>query len=84
MNAAQIQALPDGRAVHTRIEPFGCVTVYKIKPADTLFDLAEAFRVNGASLTLYQWNASVVGRNPNLIRPGQVIIVDPTGRVTAS
>jgi nucleoid-associated protein YgaU len=40
--------------------------------------------VHGAYLTLYQWNQSVVGQNPDLILPGQVVIVDPTGKVSTT
>lgn len=59
------------------------VTVYKVKPDDNLFVIAQAFSVNGAYLTLYQWNQSVVGQNPDLIHPGQIILVDPTGKVSS-
>lgn len=69
--------------MHTVVKPFGVVTVYKVKPDDTLFDIAAKFKIDGEYLTLYQWNLSVVGRNPNLIHPGQIIIVDPTGTVSA-
>jgi nucleoid-associated protein YgaU len=76
-------ALHEGQAVHAIVSPFGCVTAYKVAVGDTLFDIAHSFSVSGAYLTLYQWNASVVGKDPALIHPGQVIIVDPTGKVTA-
>lgn len=74
--------LREGQARHTHVAPFGCVTVYKIKPGDTLWDIARTFTVHGAYLTLYQWNQSAIGRDPDLIFPGQVVIVDPTGKVT--
>jgi nucleoid-associated protein YgaU len=75
--------MPEGSVRHTRVKPYGCVTVYKVEPGDTLWDLAQAFAVEGADLTLYEWNHSAVGRDPDLIHPGQLIIVDPTGKVTA-
>lgn len=76
--------LREGQARHTRVAPFGCVTVYKIKPGDTLWDIARTFTVHGADLTLYQWNQSVLGLDPDLIHPGQVVIVDPTGAVSTT
>lgn len=76
--------LREGQARHTHVAPFGCVTVYKIKPGDTLWDIARSFTVHGAYLTLYQWNQSIIGQNPDLILPGQVVIVDPTGKVSTT
>lgn len=81
-SASQLASLREGALVHTVIEPFGIVTVYKIKPGDTLWDIARTFAVAGVDKTLYEWNRSVIGQDPNLIHPGALVIVDPTGKVT--
>ena len=83
VNPDVLAQIPQGMTVHTIVQPFGCVTVYKIKPGDTLYDISHAFVVAGAVPVLFDWNKTVVGKDPNLILPGQVIIVDPTGKVTA-
>jgi LysM repeat protein len=55
---------------------------YTVKPGDTLSSISQCFSLNGFE-ALYQDNISLLGPNPNLIHPGQVItIVD--GKMTAS
>lgn len=80
---AQLAKLPDGSLVHSVVQPFGTVTLYKIKPGDSLWDIARTFAVAGVEKTLYDWNRSAIGQNPDLIHPGTIVIVDPTGKVTA-
>jgi nucleoid-associated protein YgaU len=47
---------------------------YTVVPGDTLSSIAIKFKQAGYQ-PLYDWNATVIGQNPNLIKPGQVIIV---------
>ncbi|MER8182930.1 transglycosylase family protein [Kitasatospora sp. NPDC094015] len=46
---------------------------YTVSPGDTLSAIAEAQRVEGGWERLYQANRSVVGTDPDLIEPGQVL-----------
>ncbi len=56
--------------------------VYTVKHGDNLTVIARWFHVHGGVIPLYQWNKSVVGRNPDLIFAGQKIIVAPNGRIS--
>ena len=47
---------------------------YTVHPGDTLSMIAQCFSLNGYQ-TLYQDNQGVLGANPNLIFPGQVITI---------
>jgi hypothetical protein len=44
---------------------------YVVQPGDTLWTIAERYGVKGGWKSLYKHNRSVVGPDPNLIRPGQ-------------
>lgn len=46
---------------------------YTVRPGDTLSQIAETHQVDGGWHHLYQENRSVVGGDPNLILPGQVL-----------
>ncbi|MEV4614435.1 transglycosylase family protein [Kitasatospora sp. NPDC049258] len=46
---------------------------YTVSPGDTLSAIAEAQRVEGGWQRLYQANQAVVGVDPDLIEPGQVL-----------
>jgi hypothetical protein len=48
---------------------------YTVKPGDTLSKIAAAQRLLGGWQKLYQENRSVVGGDPNLIYPGQQLVV---------
>jgi nucleoid-associated protein YgaU len=48
-------------------------TSYTVKSGDTLSTIAATHRVDGGWKELYQENRTVVGGNPNLIYPGQVL-----------
>ena len=47
---------------------------YTVRKGDTLSMIARCFDLNGYR-TLYEDNVSVLGPNPNLIYPGQVITI---------
>jgi nucleoid-associated protein YgaU len=47
---------------------------YIVKPGDNLTVIAAWFHQHGY-LPLYDWNKTAIGQNPNLIRPGQVLVV---------
>lgn len=58
-------------------------TKYTVVKGDTLYDIALAKKVNGGWKTLYAANESVVGKNPNLIYPNQVLTIpQPTVKYT--
>ena len=52
--------------------------VYTVKRGDNLTDIASWFNQRGYG-TLYDWNKSVIGKNPDLIFAGQKIVVSLTG-----
>jgi nucleoid-associated protein YgaU len=43
---------------------------YKVRPNDTLSDIAVRHHVKGGWTKIYRVNASVIGSDPSLIRPG--------------
>lgn len=47
---------------------------YTVVPGDTLWGIAQKFKVDGYE-PLYSWNMTVVGQNPSLIHPGLVLVV---------
>lgn len=58
-------------------------TKYTVKSGDTLSGIAKLKKVEGGWQVLYKANVSVVGSNPNLIKPGQVLsIPQPTIKYT--
>jgi nucleoid-associated protein YgaU len=54
--------------------PGGAPLTYVVKPGDNLSDIAAWFKLNGYQ-SLYEANAAVIGGDPDLIHPGQVITV---------
>ncbi|MFJ1753440.1 transglycosylase family protein [Kitasatospora sp. NPDC088134] len=46
---------------------------YTVGPGDTLIGIAKSQQVDGGWSELYKTNQQVVGENPDLIRPGQVL-----------
>jgi nucleoid-associated protein YgaU len=48
---------------------------YKVKPNDTLSDIAARHHVKGGWTTIYRVNESVIGSDPSLIRPGMKLKV---------
>jgi nucleoid-associated protein YgaU len=51
---------------------------YVVLPGDTLSAIAAWFEAHGYG-DLYRANAAVIGANPDLIRPGQVLVVSSAG-----
>lgn len=49
------------------------VRTYTVQPGDTLSGIAGRLKYPGGWQTLYNKNKGVIGGNPNLIRPGQVL-----------
>lgn len=47
---------------------------YVVKPGDNLSVIAAWFKLHGYG-SLYDWNKSVIGSNPNLIYPGERITI---------
>jgi nucleoid-associated protein YgaU len=47
---------------------------YTVKPGDNLFVIAQWFHQNGYQ-PIYDWNRTIIGQDPGLIRPGQVFVV---------
>jgi LysM repeat protein len=51
-------------------------TTYTVKSGDCLWNIAKKFYGSGAQYTkIYEQNKGVVGSNPNLIYPGQVLTI---------
>lgn len=51
-------------------------TTYTVKKGDCLWKIAKQFYGNGSAYTkIYEQNKGVVGGNPNLIYPGQVLTI---------
>lgn len=49
---------------------------HTVKKGDTLWAIAKAFYGNGSRWpSIYEANRGVIGGNPNLIRPGQVLVI---------
>ncbi len=61
--------------------PKTAAKTYIVHRGDNLTVIARWFHVRGYA-PLYDWNKTVIGRNPDLIYPGQKIIVVPGGSVS--
>lgn len=59
---------------------------HPVKPGDTLWNIAKYYYDDGSKYTaIYNANKSIIGGNPNLIYPGQVLTIpDPTQNITTS
>ena len=63
------------RAAETSPAPVTSET-YTVKAGDCLWNLAKHFYDNGSKYTvIYNANRSIIGGNPNLIYPGQVLTI---------
>lgn len=74
--AAPRSPVPTGPPITTTPTPMPTTNLinYKVVPGDNLTTIAAKFKVAGY-VPLYQWNLTVVGKNPNLIRPGTVLVI---------
>lgn len=60
----------------TRQEPPLTGQTYTVKKGDTLWALAKRFYGSGSKWgTIYEANKATIGSNPNLIRPGMVLVI---------
>ena len=50
-----------------------------VAPGDTLFAISQWYKLMGGYAMLYKWNHSVIGNNPNLIFPGEVLTITVPG-----
>jgi nucleoid-associated protein YgaU len=50
-----------------------------VAPGDTLFAISQWYKLMGGYAMLYKWNHSVIGTNPNLIFPGEVLTITVPG-----
>ena len=48
---------------------------YVVRPGDNLTAIAQRFGVSNGWQGLFNTNRGVIGRNPNLIRPGQTLVI---------
>lgn len=55
---------------------------YVVKPGDSLTSISRYFLKRGRKVGPSQWRG--LSQNPDLIRPGQVIVLGPTGRLSIS
>ncbi len=53
-----------------------------VQPGDTLSSIAAWLHLHGYD-DLYAANRTVLGANPSVIRPGQQLLIGPSGVVTA-
>jgi len=60
--------------------------IYVVKPGDTLSEIAEHFYGNGTEpfwRRIYNANRAVIGNDPNLIKPGEVLKIPFPGSLPA-
>jgi nucleoid-associated protein YgaU len=50
-----------------------------VAPGDTLFAISQWYKLMGGYAMLYKWNHSVIGNNPDLILPGEVLTITVPG-----
>lgn len=71
-----LAAMQQTRASSQNAPSGGSYTVQKLSPADCLWRIAKQFYGDGNKWnTIYNANKSVIGGNPNLIYPGQVLTI---------
>ncbi|MFI3236818.1 MAG: LysM peptidoglycan-binding domain-containing protein [Lachnospiraceae bacterium] len=67
------------REVTTSPAPTSTSKSYTVVRGDCLWNIAKRFYGNGSKYTvIYNANKGVIGGNPNLIYPGQVLTIPPT------
>src|SRR5690606_9621916 len=70
-----VNPYPDDSAPSTPTPPAQSGSKYTVKAGDTLSAIASQQKVSGGWQALYNANKSVIGSNPNLIFPGQVLTI---------
>jgi nucleoid-associated protein YgaU len=59
-----------------RVDPTPATQTYTVVKGDCLWNISKKFYGSGAKYTvIYNANKSVIGSNPNLIYPGQVLTI---------
>ncbi|MFJ1703337.1 transglycosylase family protein [Kitasatospora sp. NPDC088346] len=71
--AAPREAVPQAAAVEQDDSAEESGDTYTVHPGDTLSAIADARRLAGGWQRLYQANQAVIGADPDLIEPGQVL-----------
>jgi LysM repeat protein len=64
-----VQSRPVGRVV-TPVSQH-----YTVKPGDSLSKIAAIHGITGGWQSIYSKNKTVIGKNPNLIHPGQRLVL---------
>ena len=60
----------------TRVDNTTAPKTYTVKSGDCLWNIAKSLYGNGADYAkIYEANKGVIGSNPNLIYPGQVLTI---------
>ncbi|MFZ0163371.1 MAG: LysM domain-containing protein [Trebonia sp.] len=67
-------------AFPTAAKPATAAARYVVRPGDTLSGIAAALDVRGGWQALYETNRAVIGADPDVIRPGTVLVLP--GRTT--
>jgi len=49
--------------------------MHTVKPGDTLSSIARKYRIKGGWQALYKANTGTVGRNPDRLRPGMLLVI---------
>lgn len=66
----------DNPIVKAAAPPPPAPRTYTVRPGDTLWGIATRFYGSGAKYpTIYNANKTIIGSNPNLIRPGQTFVI---------
>ncbi|MCC8136398.1 MAG: LysM peptidoglycan-binding domain-containing protein, partial [Ruminococcus sp.] len=63
-------------STQTRVDNSAAPETYTVKSGDCLWNIAKKYYGSGSKYTvIYNANKSVIGSNPNLIYPGQVLTI---------
>ena len=60
--------------ITTRVDSASTPKTYTVKKGDCLYNIAKSLYGDGSKYnSIYAANKSIIGSNPNLIKPGQVL-----------